>query len=45
MAENALKERALDLTANLASVVASRKLEVALSTFPEVMNFSHTGKR
>ena len=36
--------RALNLTAKIASVAASKSPKAALSTLPEVTNFYHTGK-
>ena len=47
LATNVLKNpgRALEITSNIASGVATRSPRAALSTLPEVINFYHTGKR
>ena len=46
LAKNVLSnpERALDLTAKLATAAATKSPKAALSTLPEVINFYHTGK-
>ena len=46
LAKNVLSNpgRALDLTAKIATAVASKSPKAALSTLPEVINFYHTGK-
>ena len=46
LATNVLKnpEQALDIGAKVATAAASRNPKAALSSFPEVMNFYHTGK-
>ena len=46
LATNVLKNpgRALDLTAKIATTAATKSPKAALSTFPEVINFYHTGK-
>ena len=36
--------RTLEVGANVATAAASRNQEAVLSTLPEVINFSHTGK-
>ena len=45
MAKNVLKNPspALDITANIATAVASRNAKNLLSTLPEVINFHRTG--
>ena len=44
--KNILKNpgRALEIRANVGSAFASRSPKAALSSVPEVINFSHTGK-
>ena len=46
MAKNVLSnpERALDLTAKIATAAASRNSNHALSTLPELITFHNTGK-
>ena len=46
MAKNVLSNpgRALDLTAKIATAVASRNSKQALSTLPELITFYNTGK-
>ena len=46
IAKNVLShpERALDLTAKIATAAATKSPKAALSTLPEVINFYHTGK-
>ena len=46
LATNALKKpcRFHEIGGNVATAAASRNLEAALSTLPEVVNFYHTGK-
>ena len=46
MAKNVLSnpKRALDLTANIATAVASKNSKQALSTLPELITFYNTGK-
>ena len=46
LAKNVLSNpgRALDLTAKIATAVATKNPKAALSTLPEVINFYHTGK-
>ena len=46
LAKNVLSNpgRALDLTAKIATALASKSPKTALSTLPEVINFYHTGK-
>ena len=46
MAKNVLgnPERALDLTAKIATAVASKTYKQALSTIPELITFYNTGK-
>ena len=46
MAKNVLKnpERALDITANIATAAASRNSKAALPTLPELMVFYYIGK-
>ena len=46
LAKNVLSNpgRALDLTAKIATAVATKSPKAALSTLPEVINFYHTGK-
>ena len=46
LAKNVLSNpgRALDLTAKIATAVATKSPKGALSTLPEVINFYHTGK-
>ena len=46
MAKNVLKNpgRALDITTNSATAAASRNLKNVLSTLPELISFSNTGK-
>ena len=46
LATNALKNpaRFLDISAKVATAAANRNPKAALSTFPEVNNFYHTGK-
>ena len=46
MAKNVLTNpgRALDLTARIATAAASKNSTQALSTFPELITFYHTGK-
>ena len=38
------QERALDLTAKIATAAATKSPKAALSTLPEVINFYHTGR-
>ena len=47
MAKNVLSNpgRSLDLTAKIATAAASRNYKQALSTLPELITFSKTGKR
>ena len=46
LAKNALKNpsRFLEIGANIATAAATKSPKAALSTLPEVINFSHTGK-
>ena len=46
IAKNVLSNpgRALDLTAKIATAVATKSIKAALSTLPEVINFYHRGK-
>ena len=46
LATNELKNpgRALEIRANIATAAATKSPKAALSTLPEVINFSHTGK-
>ena len=46
LATNVLKiqGRALEITSNIATAAAAKNPNASLSTFPEVINFYHTGK-
>ena len=46
LATNVLKNpgRALEITSNIATAAATKSPKAALSTWPEVINFYHTGK-
>ena len=46
LASNVLKNpgRALEITSNIATAAATKSPKAALSSLPEAINFSHTGK-